>query len=142
MLFNMSINKKSHHHLADKMVIEFLTHIFQTIFCTNKKFNGPAEMEAIDKTTKNILHIFSHLIHESSIAEEILENNVLPIFTRIEHNLDESSEHLRDISFINRKLNESLAIRALEQLNHHQSQKHHVVHNLVQVDENRQETFV
>jgi hypothetical protein len=147
MLFNMSINKKSHHHLADKSVVEFLAHIFQVSLCRTQRpqHHVVAEAEALHKTIKNVLHIFSHLIHETSIAADILENNVLPIFVRAQHHLDPASDHWCDVSFINRKLNESLAARAAvvdSYLALEETRPPSSLRRLVPVDESRQETFV
>jgi hypothetical protein len=149
MLFNMSINKKSHHHLADKSVVEFLSHIFQVSLCRTKRphhHQVVAEAEALHKTIKNVLHIFSHLIHETSIAAEILENNVLPIFVRAQHHLEPDSDHWADVSFINRKLNESLANRVVVAESYLMALEEHKppssLRRLVPVDESRQETFV
>lgn len=109
MIFNMSSNKKSHHHLSNKQIINFIIQIFQTKFY--EQYQSRAENDAQSKTIKNVLHIFSRLIHESIVSQEVLENNVIPIFSRIEKNLKENHEYKNDISHINKKFNESMSQR-------------------------------
>lgn len=108
MVFNMSLNKKSHHHLTDKLVISFLVTIFDECFHT--KYYTYAENEALKRTIKNLLHIFSRLIHESNLGYEILANNMVPFFSHLEKKIEKADAHhfKKDISYINRKLNESL----------------------------------
>uniref|UniRef100_A0A336L696 CSON004920 protein n=1 Tax=Culicoides sonorensis TaxID=179676 RepID=A0A336L696_CULSO len=109
MIFNMALNKKSHHHLADKTVINFMTHIFEDRFYA--KYSTRAENQSLQKVIKNLLHIFSRLIHESNMGHEILANNMVPIFSRIEGSLVATqNEFSRDLSYISRKLNESLTM--------------------------------
>lgn len=111
MIFNMAHNKKSHHHLADKTVINFMTHIFEERFYA--KYTTRAENQALQKVIKNLLHIFSRLIHESNMGHEILANNMVPIFSRVEQSLtaaQNSHEFSRDVTYINQKLNESLTM--------------------------------
>lgn len=108
MIFNMSLNKKSHSHLSDRLLIQFLTNIFEDRF--HDKYESRAENDALKRTIKYLLHIFSRLIHESNMGQEILANNMVPIFSRVEQELSEANEFSKDISYINRKLNESLTM--------------------------------
>lgn len=106
MLFNMAGNKKCHQHLASKEIIYFITFIFQTQF--HMKYTTSAEQTALKRTIKNILHIFARLIHHSAVGQEILEQNIVPIFSRVEKNLDNDSAYAKDLQYINKKLNKSL----------------------------------
>lgn len=106
MLFNMAGNKKCHQHLAHKQIIYFITFIFQTQF--HVKYSTWAEQTALKKTIKNVLHIFARLIHHSAVGNEILENNVVPIFSRVEQNLCNDNAYAKDLIYINKKLNNSV----------------------------------
>lgn len=103
MLFNMAGNKKCHQHLAHKEIIYFITFIFQTQF--HRKYVTSAEKMALRKTIKNILHIFARLIHHSAVGQEILEQNAIPIFSRVEQNLRIDDAYAKDLQYINKKLN-------------------------------------
>lgn len=43
------------------------------------------------------------------MGHEILENNVIPIFSRVEQNLTVDAAYTRDMMYINRKLNHSIS---------------------------------
>lgn len=105
MLFNMSGNKKCHQYLAQKEIINFVTFIFQTQF--HEKYATHSEQTALKKTIKNILHIFARLIHQSALGNEILEKNAIPIFTRVEEQLNMDSAYAKDLQYINKKLNKT-----------------------------------
>lgn len=105
MLFNMAGNKKCHQHLAAKDIIYFLSFIFQTQF--HVKYITQPEQAALKRAIKNILHTFARLIHQSAVGHEILENNVIPIFSKVERNLAESQAYSKDLMYINAKLNNS-----------------------------------
>lgn len=109
MLYNMSSNKKSHHHLAGRPLINFLTGAFNQKFF--ERLESRVETEAQRKTIKNILHVLSRLVASGAIGahDELLESTIVPIFSRIERTLDDRNEHFRDISQLNRRLNESLS---------------------------------
>lgn len=109
MLYNMSSNKKSHHHLAGRPLINFLTGAFNQKFF--ERMESRVETEAQRKTIKNILHVLSRLVASGAIGahDELLESTIVPIFSRIERTLDDRNEHFRDISQLNRRLNESLS---------------------------------
>ncbi|XP_058448027.1 uncharacterized protein LOC131428254 isoform X2 [Malaya genurostris] len=111
MLYNMSSNRKSHHHLAARPLVLFLTTIFNQKFYDRS--DSRVESEAQRKTVKNILHILSRLIGSAAIGghDDLLEGTVLPIFARVERSLDSRSEYFRDVSCLNRRLNESLGQR-------------------------------
>lgn len=104
-LFNMAGNKKCHQHLAAKDIIYFMSFIFQTQF--HVKYATQPEQAALKKTIKNILHTFARLIHHSVVGHEILENNVIPIFSRVEQNLVENQSYSKDLMYINAKLSNS-----------------------------------
>ncbi|XP_058818465.1 uncharacterized protein LOC131681593 isoform X2 [Topomyia yanbarensis] len=112
MLFNMSSNKKSHHHLAARSLVQFLTAVFNQRF--HERLDSRVESEAQRKTVKNILHILSRLISSAAIGchDDLLEGTVLPIFARVERSLDSGSEYFRDVTYLNRRLNESLGQRS------------------------------
>lgn len=114
MLFNMAGNKKCHHHLAHKEIIYFLSFIFQTQF--HVKYPNWTENAALKKTVKNILHIFARLIHHSAVGHELLENNVIPIFSRVQQNFDIDSTYAKDLMYINKKLNHSFERSPFKQL--------------------------
>lgn len=105
MVFNMAGNKKCHEHLAHKEIIYFMSFIFQTQF--HMKYTTKPEQAALKKTIKNILHILARLIHHSAVGSEILENNIVPIFSRVEKNLNTNSVYAKDMMYINMKLNNS-----------------------------------
>ncbi|XP_055682923.1 uncharacterized protein LOC129789859 [Lutzomyia longipalpis] len=104
-MLNMVANKKCHYHLSNPAIINFLGRVFHSRFYT--KLPTRAETLAQRRTVKNILHTLSRLIHESSLGVEILRKNVVPIFSDI-NNTSTAGEFERDISFLSRKLNESL----------------------------------
>lgn len=105
MLFNMAGNKKCHQHLAHKEIIYFLTFIFQTQF--HIKYTNWTERAALKKTVKNILHIFARLVHHSAMGHELLENNIIPIFSRVEQSFSIDTTYAKDLMYINKKLNNS-----------------------------------
>lgn len=108
MLFNMAGNKKCHQHLAHKEIIYFISFVFQTQF--HVKYVTTSEKSALRKTIKNILHIFARLIHHSAdnLGQEILQQNAIPIFSRVEQNLQSDDAYAKDLQYINKKLNKSL----------------------------------
>uniref|UniRef100_A0A2M4AC41 Protein inscuteable homologue C-terminal domain-containing protein n=1 Tax=Anopheles triannulatus TaxID=58253 RepID=A0A2M4AC41_9DIPT len=113
MLYNMSANWKCHHHLANRPLVAFLVALFNRKFF--EKPPNRTEAEAQRKTIKNILHVLSRLMSGGSLSAssscELIESTIVPVFARIERTLDGGHEHYRDISFINRRLNESLSSR-------------------------------
>lgn len=110
MLYNMACNKKCHKHLANKYIIGFITTIFKTQFYG--RYRSRNENTALNRTIKTILHIFAMLIHESSVGKEILDNNVVPIFSQIEENLSKShGNSSTEVSRIMKLLNDSLSNR-------------------------------
>lgn len=114
MLFNMAGNKKCHQHLVHKEIIYFLTFIFQTQF--HVKYTNWTESDALKKTVKNILHIFARLIHHSAMGHDLLENNVIPIFSRVEQHFDVDRTYAKDLMYINKKLNNSFGRSSLKQI--------------------------
>lgn len=105
MLFNMAGNKKCHQHLAHKEIIYFISFVFQTQF--HMKYATSSEKSALRKTIKNILHILARLIHHSAVGQEILEQNAIPIFSRVEQNLQSDDAYAKDLQYINKKLNKT-----------------------------------
>lgn len=104
MLDNMSSNKKCHSHLANSTIINFITSIFQAEFY--RKYTSRAEVDAQRRTIKAILHTLARLIHESTLGHEILEQNFIPIFSKLGV-LENDDDYGRDISVLARQLNES-----------------------------------
>ncbi|XP_053965725.1 uncharacterized protein LOC128868034 [Anastrepha ludens] len=80
MLHNMSVNKKCHSHLANGSIINFITSAYQTEFY--KSYNSRAECDAQRRTIKAILHTLTHLVHESSLGIELLDQHRVPAFFR------------------------------------------------------------
>uniref|UniRef100_W8BHQ8 Protein inscuteable n=1 Tax=Ceratitis capitata TaxID=7213 RepID=W8BHQ8_CERCA len=80
MLHNMSVNKKCHSHLANGNIINFITSAYQTEFYKNYK--SRAESDAQRRTIKAILHTLTHLVHESTLGIELLEQHRVPAFFR------------------------------------------------------------
>lgn len=116
MLYNMACNKKCHKHLANKYIIGFITTVFKTQFYG--RYRTRSENTALNRTIKTILHIFAMLIHESSVGKEILDNNIVPIFSQIEENLSQSHGHRStDVYRIMKLLNESLTNRTFVRSN-------------------------
>ncbi|XP_055540009.1 uncharacterized protein LOC129726866 isoform X2 [Wyeomyia smithii] len=111
MLFNMSSNKKSHHHLAARPLVLLLTGIFNQKFY--ERFASRVESDAQHKTVKNILHTLSRLLATGAIGchDELLESTIVPIFARVERSLDDRSVYFRDVTLLNRRMNESLGQR-------------------------------
>lgn len=105
MLFNMAGNKKCHQHLVHKEIIYFLTFIFQTQF--HQKHTNWTASAALKKTVKNILHIFGRLIHHSAMSHDMVENNVIPIFSRVEQNFVVDRTYIKDLLYINKKFSGS-----------------------------------
>lgn len=102
----MAGNKKCHQHLAAKEIIYFISFVFQTQF--HVKYSTTAEQTALRKTIKNILHIFARLIyHSGSVGSEILNENAIPIFSRVEQNLRIDDAYAKDLQYINKKLNKT-----------------------------------
>ncbi|XP_035783599.1 uncharacterized protein LOC118461875 [Anopheles albimanus] len=121
MLYNMSANWKCHHHLANRTLVAFLVALFNRKFF--EKAPNRTEAEAQRKTIKSILHVLSRLMSGGSLSTssscELIESTIVPVFARIERTLDGGHEHYRDISYINRRLNESLASRVSPGPHHH-----------------------
>ncbi|XP_011196322.1 uncharacterized protein LOC105221228 [Zeugodacus cucurbitae] len=80
MLHNMSANKKCHSHLANGVIINFITCVYQTEFY--KSYKSRAESDAQRRTIKAVLHTLTHLVHESSLGIELLEQHRVPAFFR------------------------------------------------------------
>lgn len=114
MLFNMAGNKKCHQHLVHKEIIYFLTFIFQTQF--HAKYANWTASGALKKTMKNILHIFGRLIHYSAMGHDMVKNNVIPIFSRVEQNSVVDSTYIKDLMYINQKLSGSIAWSPFRQI--------------------------
>lgn len=131
MILNMSTNKKSHHYLADKHIISFIIASFQMKFSQN--YSSLAENTALKRTLQNIMQILTRLIDESIVSLEVLNSNVLPVFSKIERQLKNDSVFYNNISMINKKLNESNFCNKI-----------HTAYNThgISIDRNRQQSFV
>jgi len=119
MLHNMSLNKKCHSHLANGVIINFITSVYQTEFY--KTYGSRAESDAQRRTIKTILHTLTRLASDSpTLGAELLEQWHLPDLLRQSLALKPSSpqQHLDssyggDISHLARQL---LGVHRQEQL--------------------------
>jgi len=110
MLHNMSLNKKCHSHLANGVIINFITSVYQTEFY--KTYGSRAESDAQRRTIKTILHTLTRLASDSpTLGAELLEQWHLPDLLRQSLALKPSSpqQHLDssyggDISHLARQL--------------------------------------
>lgn len=105
----MAQNKRCHNHLANKEIITFIINIFHSQFYG--KYSSAAENDALHRTIKKILHIFARLIHDEIVGKEILERNVVPIFSQIEERLYQAnveSGRINDLSKMVKTFNDSL----------------------------------
>lgn len=71
MLYNMSLNKKCHSHLANGNIINFITYAYQTEFY--KSYNSRGESDAQRRCIKTILHTLTRLVQDSVLGMELLE---------------------------------------------------------------------
>ncbi|XP_017126343.2 uncharacterized protein LOC108145432 [Drosophila elegans] len=112
MLHNMSLNKKCHSHLANGIIINFITSVYQTEFY--KTYGSRAESDAQRRSIKTILHTLTRLASDSpTLGAELLEQWHLPDLLRQSLALKPSSssplQHLDssyggDISHLARQL--------------------------------------
>ncbi|XP_060652092.1 uncharacterized protein LOC132788617 [Drosophila nasuta] len=81
MLQNMSLNKKCHSHLANGIIINFITSVYQTEFY--KTYDSRAECDAQRRSIKAILHTLTRLVqHSHTLGAELLEQWCLPDLLR------------------------------------------------------------
>ncbi|KAH8280441.1 hypothetical protein KR018_007483 [Drosophila ironensis] len=81
MLHNMSLNKKCHSHLANGIIINFITSVYQTEFY--KTYGSRAESDAQRRSIKTILHTLTRLASDSpTLGAELLEQWHLPDLLR------------------------------------------------------------
>ncbi|KAH8371164.1 hypothetical protein KR093_006366 [Drosophila rubida] len=81
MLENMSLNKKCHSHLANGIIINFITSVYQTEFY--KTYDSRAECDAQRRSIKAILHTLTRLVqHSHTLGAELLEQWALPDLLR------------------------------------------------------------
>jgi len=81
MLHNMSLNKKCHSHLANGVIINFITSVYQTEFY--QTYGSRAESDAQRRTIKTILHTLTRLASDSpTLGAELLEQWHLPDLLR------------------------------------------------------------
>ncbi|XP_023036851.1 uncharacterized protein LOC6652266 [Drosophila willistoni] len=82
MLYNMSLNKKCHSHLANGIIINFITSVYQTEFY--KTYASRAECDAQRRCIKTILHTLTRLAQDSPtvVGAELLEQWRLPDLLR------------------------------------------------------------
>lgn len=109
----MAGNKKCHGHLVKNEIICFLASIFQTKF--HEKYTNRAENAALQKTVKNILHFFARLVYHSAMASDHIENIIGPIFKRVEQHCDVDGTYVKDMMYINKKLNNSFGQTSFRQ---------------------------
>ncbi|XP_030369124.1 uncharacterized protein LOC115620082 [Scaptodrosophila lebanonensis] len=114
MLHNMSLNKKCHSHLANGIIINFITSVYQAEFY--KTYGSRAECESQRRSIKAILHTLTRLAQDSpALAAELLEQWRLPDLLQqslasipsvgtTSSLLDNSGVHSRDISQLARQL--------------------------------------
>lgn len=149
MILNMSTNKKCHNHLSNKNIINFITKIFKDKFY--EKYLSKSEFDSNKKTIKNILHIISILINESKINPDILENDVLPIFEKIENRMETINDitncHSKSLKYLNKKLNDSLIYKNnnncnYENLSSNNNKTTTATANSPNINKLRQESFV
>lgn len=81
MLHNMSLNKKCHSHLANGIIINFITSVYQTEFY--KTYDSRAECDAQRRSIKAILYTLTRLVQDShQLGAELLEQWHLPDLLR------------------------------------------------------------
>lgn len=81
MLHNMSLNKKCHSHLANGIIINFITSVYQTEFY--RTYDSRAECDAQRRSVKAILHTLTRLVQDSpALGAELLEQWQLPDLLR------------------------------------------------------------
>ncbi|KAH8261126.1 hypothetical protein KR044_003820 [Drosophila immigrans] len=81
MLQNMSLNKKCHSHLANGIIINFITSVYQTEFY--KTYDSRAECDAQRRSIKAILHTLTRLVqHSHTLGAELLDQWCLPDLLR------------------------------------------------------------
>ncbi|KAH8355641.1 hypothetical protein KR200_001561 [Drosophila serrata] len=113
MLHNMSLNKKCHSHLANGVIINFITSVYQTEFY--KTYGSRAESDAQRRSIKTILHTLTRLASDSpTLGAELLEQWHLPDLLRQSLALkpqvasatlpSPQQQHGRDISQLGRQL--------------------------------------
>ncbi|XP_013098403.2 uncharacterized protein LOC106081167 [Stomoxys calcitrans] len=73
MLYNMSLNKKCHSHLANGSIVNFITYAYQTEFY--KIYSTRGESEAQQRCIKTILHTLTRLVQDSVLGMELLEQH-------------------------------------------------------------------
>lgn len=81
MLHNMSLNKKCHSHLANGIIINFITSVYQTEFY--RTYDSRAECDAQRRSIKAVLHTLTRLVQDSpALGAELLEQWQLPDLLR------------------------------------------------------------
>lgn len=126
MLYNMSLNKKCHSHLANAGIINFITYAYETEFY--KSYNSRGESEAQKRCIKTILHTLTRLVQDSVLGMELLEQQKhMPssLFFKLNSSqdakqqlssLDANSNSSRDISFLTHQLLQQVKNNRDEQL--------------------------
>ncbi|ALC41523.1 insc [Drosophila busckii] len=117
MLHNMSLNKKCHSHLANGIIINFITSVYQTEFY--KTYGSRAECDAQRRSIKSVLHTLTRLVQDShTLGAELVEQWRLPELLRqslassstinaTAAQLDNSAGYSGDISHLARQLLQS-----------------------------------
>ncbi|KAM7344366.1 spindle orientation adaptor protein inscuteable isoform 1-T3 [Cochliomyia hominivorax] len=127
MLYNMSLNKKCHSHLANAGIINFITYAYETEFY--KKYNSRGESEAQKRCIKTILYTLTRLVQDSVLGMELLEQQKhMPTSFKLNStqdvkqklSLDVNSNSSCDISLLAHQLLQQAKNNRDEQLKHQQ----------------------
>ncbi|TMW52427.1 hypothetical protein DOY81_002485 [Sarcophaga bullata] len=124
MLYNMSLNKKCHSHLANAGIINFITYAYETEFY--KSYNSRGESEAQKRCIKTILHTLTRLVKDSVLGMELLEQQKhLPssLVLKLNTTQDANTNTSRDISLVVQQLLEEAKHYRHEQLQQQQQQQ-------------------
>lgn len=151
MLYNMSLNKKCHSHLANAGIINFITYAYETEF--DKSYNSRGESEAQKRCMKTILHTLTRLVKDSVLGMELLEQQKhLPSSLVLKQQLslssstsllDANSNTSRDISLVVQQLLEEAKHCRHKQLQQHYRQDNQENHGKkTKLQLQRQESYV
>lgn len=94
LLFNMSVNRKSHYHLTNKHVLNFILEIFLTTY--NKKYAETSQVTAQQNVTKNILKTMRQL--QSTSSNHDVEAIMMKVHSKMSQNSSTSSPNAFNIS--------------------------------------------
>lgn len=149
MLYNMSLNKKCHSHLANGNIINFITYAYQTEFYKN--YNSRGESESQKRCIKTILHTLTRLVQDSVLGMELLEQQKhMPsaLFFKLSSTPDVKQQlpldvnSSRDISFLTRQLLHQAKTYQDVQLQHQQQPENEEKGKKLKMQLQRQESYV